>query len=163
MAPDAVRLRAGDVVLVQGARSALDAAKNDVKLLVADGTIELPRSHRAKRTLLVLFLVVGAAATGLLPISVSALIGVSVLIALGCISWANVGRSLPVAVIMLIVASLAMGKALVVTGMAEFLALGLVRAAGGLPIPIILSGFILIMTASVGVLQQLGAVDVDGA
>ncbi len=143
--PGAVRLHAGDVVLVQGTRLALDAAKNDVKLLVADGTIELPRAHRAKRTLLVLFLVVGVAAAGLLPISISALIGVGVLIALGCISWANVGRSLPIAVIMLIVASLAMGKALVVTGMAEFLALGLVRAAGDLPTPVILSGFILIM------------------
>jgi di/tricarboxylate transporter len=38
-----------------------------------------------------------------------------------------------------------MGKALIVTGMAEFLALGLVRAAGDLPTPVILSGFILIM------------------
>ncbi|MDJ0701382.1 MAG: SLC13 family permease [Woeseiaceae bacterium] len=143
--PGSVRLHAGDVVLVQGTRSALDTAKNDVKLLVADGTIELPRAHRAKRTLFVLLLVVGVAAAGLLPISISALIGVGVLIALGCISWANVGRSLPIAVIMLIVASLAMGKALVVTGMAEFLALGLVRAAGDLPTPIVLSGFILIM------------------
>jgi di/tricarboxylate transporter len=143
--PGSIRLHAGDVVLVQGTRLALDAAKNDVRLIIADGTIELPRAHRAKRTLFVLFLVIGVAAAGLLPISISALIGVSVLIALGCISWANVGRSLPIAVIMLIVASLAMGKALVVTGMAEFLALSLVRAAGDLPTPIILSGFILIM------------------
>lgn len=143
--PGSVRLRNGDIVLVQGTRSALGAARNDMKLLLADGTIELPKPHRAKRALFVLFLVVGVAAAGLLPISVSALIGVSVLIALGCITWANVGRSLPVAVIMLIVASLAMGKALVVTGTAEFLALGLVRAAGDLPIPVILSGFILIM------------------
>ncbi|MDJ0749477.1 MAG: SLC13 family permease [Woeseiaceae bacterium] len=172
--PGAVRLREGDVVLVQGTRSALDTAKNDVKLLVADGTIELPRAHRAKRSLFVLFLVVGVAATGLLPISISAPIGVSLLIALGCVSWANVGRSLPIAVIMLIVASLAMGKALVVTGMAEFLAFGLVRAAGDLPTPVILSGFILIMAVltnlvsnnaaavigtpiAIAVAQQLGA------
>ena len=143
--PGSVRFRAGDIVLVQGTRSALDTAKNDAKLLIADGTIELPMAHRAKRSLFVLLLVVGVAATGLLPISVSALIGVGVLIALGCLSWKNVGRSLPIAVIMLIVASLAMGKALIVTGMAEFLALGLVRAAGDLPTPVILSGFILIM------------------
>ncbi len=143
--PGSIRLRAGDVVLVQGTRPALDAAKNEAKLLLADGTTELPRAHRAKRTLLVLFLVIGAAAAGLLPISISALIGVGVLIVLGCMSWTNVGRSLPIAVIMLIVASLAMGKALVVTGMAELLALGLVRAAGDLPTPVILSGFMLIM------------------
>jgi len=143
--PRSVRLRAGDVVLVQGIRSALDAAKNEAKMLLADGTIELPRAHRAKRALFVLFMVIGVAAVGLLPISISALIGVGVMIALGCLSWRDVGRSLPIAVIMLIVASLAMGKALVATGMADFLAFGLVRAAGDLPTPIILSGFILIM------------------
>ena len=155
--PGSARLHAGDVVLVQGTRLALDAAKNDVKLLIADGTIELPRAHRAKRTLFVLFLVVGVSATGLLPISISALIGVGVLIALGCISWTNVGRALPIAVIMLIVASLAMGKALVVTGMAEFIALGLVRAAGDLPTPLILSGFILIMAVLTNIVSNNAA------
>jgi di/tricarboxylate transporter len=141
--PGIVRLRAGDVVLVQGTRSALDAAKNEAKMLVADGTIELPKAHRAKRALSVLLMVIGVAALGLLPISISALIGVGVMIAFG--SWRDVGRSLPIAVIMLIVASLAMGKALVATGMAEFLAFGLVRAAGDLPTPMILSAFILTM------------------
>jgi di/tricarboxylate transporter len=143
--PGSVRLHAGDVVLVQGARSALDAVKNEAKMLLADGTIELPRAHRAKRALLVLFMVIGIAAAGLIPISISALIGVGLLIVLGCLSWTDVGRSLPIAVIMLIVASLAMGKALVATGMAEFIAVGLVRAAGDLPTPVILSAFILIM------------------
>jgi di/tricarboxylate transporter len=55
-----------------------------------------------------LALVVGAAALGLLPISISALIGVGLMILLGCIAWRDVGRALPVAIIMLIVASLAM-------------------------------------------------------
>jgi di/tricarboxylate transporter len=126
--PGSVVLRAGDVVLVQGTRSALDAAKNESRMLIADGTIELPRAHRAKRALFVLFIVIGVAAVGLLPISISATIGVGAMIAFGCLSWRDVGRSLPIAVIMLIVASLAMGKALVATGT-----------------PMILSAFILIM------------------
>ncbi|MEJ2140497.1 MAG: SLC13 family permease [Gammaproteobacteria bacterium] len=84
--PGSVVLRAGDVVLVQGTRSALDAAKNESGMLIADGTIELPRAHRAKRALFVLLIVVGVAAVGLLPISISALIGVGVMVALG---WAK--------------------------------------------------------------------------
>ena len=155
--PGSVRLHAGDIVLVQGTRSALDAAKNEVKLLLADGTIKLPRAHRAKRALFILFMVIGVAATGLLPISISALIGVGVMIALGCLSWADVGRSLPIAVIMLIVASLAMGKALVATGMAEYLAVGLVSVAGDLPTPIILSAFILIMAVLTNVVSNNAA------
>ncbi|RZV38658.1 MAG: SLC13 family permease [Chromatiales bacterium] len=171
--PGSVSLRAGDVVLMQGGRQAIEAAQSRGKMLVVDGMSGLPKAHRAKRALLVLVLVVAAAAFGLLPIATSALIGVGLMIALGCIAWRDVGRSLPVAVIMLIVASLAMGKALVATGMAAFLAGGFVSAAGGLPTPVIISAFILIMAVltnivsnnaaavigtpiAIGVAQQLG-------
>ncbi len=155
--PRSVRLRAGDVVLVQGARQALDALKAGGKMLVVDGTTVLPRAHRVKRALLVLALVIGSAAFGVLPISISALIGVGLMIALGCLTWRDVGRSLPVAVIMLIVASLAMGKALIVTGMADYLAAGFVSAAGGLPPPAIISAFILIMAVLTNIVSNNAA------
>jgi uncharacterized protein with PhoU and TrkA domain len=153
MDPGSVQLRAGDVVLVQGTRDALDALKSGGKMLVVDGTTEFPRAHRAKRALLVLTLVIGVAALGLLPISISALIGVGLMIALGCIAWRDVGRSLPIAVIMLIVAS----KALVATGMAEFLAAGFVIAAGSLPTPAIISAFLLIMAVLTNIVSNNAA------
>ncbi len=155
--PALVRLRAGDVVLVQGGHDAIEAAKSDNKVLVVDGTTELPRQHRAKRAIVVLSLVVGTTALGLLPISVSALIGVGLMIALNCLSWSDVGRSLPVAVIMLIVASLAMGKALVATGMAEYLASRFVISTGALPTPMILSLFILVMAVLTNIVSNNAA------
>jgi len=155
--PDPVRLRAGDVVLVQGTHEALDALKTDGKMLVVDGTTDLPKRHRAKRALFVLALVVGAAATGLLPISISAFIGVGLMIIFGCLGWRDVGQSLPVAVILLIVASLAMGKALVATGMAQYLASGFVNAAGDLPTPAIISAFILIMAVLTNIVSNNAA------
>ena len=155
--PGSVRLRAGDVVLVQGSREAVDALKSGGKMLVVDGTTGLPRAHRVKRALLVLALVIGTAAFGVLPISIAALIGVGLMIALGCLTWSDVGRSLPVAVIMLIVASLAMGKALIATGMAEYLAAGFVHAAGGLPTPVIISAFILIMAVLTNIVSNNAA------
>jgi di/tricarboxylate transporter len=172
--PGVVRLRAGDIILVQGTRDTLGELKSGGKLLVVDGTTELPRTHRSKRALTVLAMVIGPAAFGLLPISVSAMIGVGLMIALGCIAWRDIGRSLPIAVIMLIVASLAMGKALVATGMAEYLAAGFVRATGDLSPSVNISIFILIMAVltivvsnnaaavigtpiAVAVAQQLGA------
>lgn len=155
--PGAVRLRAGDVVLVQGTRRAVDALKSGGKMLVVDGTTELPKTRRTKRALLVLTLVIGATATGLLPISISAFIGVGLMVAFGCLAWRDVGRSLPVAVIMLIVASLAMGKALVATGMAQYLAAGFVSAAGGLPTPAIISAFILIMAVLTNIVSNNAA------
>lgn len=155
--PGAVRLRAGDVVLVQGSRDALDELKASSKMLVVDGTTGLPRAHRAKRALFILALVIGSAALGFLPIAIAALIGVGLMTALGCLGWRDVGRSLPIAVIMLIVASLAMGKALVATGMAEYLAAGFVGAAGDLPTPVIISVFLLIMAVLTNIVSNNAA------
>jgi di/tricarboxylate transporter len=155
--PGSVRLRAGDVVLVQGARKAIDDLKSGGKMLVVDGTTGFPRAHRAKRALLLLALVIGMAAFGVLPISISALIGVGLMIAFGCLGWRDVGRSLPIAIIMLIVASLAMGKALVATGMADYLAAGFVTAAGDLPPPAIISAFILIMAVLTNIVSNNAA------
>ncbi len=155
--PGSVQLRAGDVILVQGTGQALDAAKSGAKMLVVDGTTGLPRPNRAKRAFLVLAMVIGSAAFGLLPISIAALIGVGLMIAFGCIGWREVGRALPIAVIMLIVASLAMGKALVATGMAEYLAAGFVSTAGDLPTPAIISAFILIMAVLTNIVSNNAA------
>ncbi|HSM29577.1 MAG TPA: SLC13 family permease [Woeseiaceae bacterium] len=155
--PAALRLRAGDVVLVQGTPAAIDAAKSDKRILVVDGTTEFPRAHRAKRAFLVLTLVITAAALGVLPIAVAALIGVGMMIALGCLTWRDVGRSLPISIIMLIVASLAMGKALVATGMAEYLAAGFVSAAGTMPTAAVLSVFILIMAVLTNIVSNNAA------
>lgn len=152
-----IRLRAGDVLLVQGARDAIDALKSSDNMLVLDGTTDLPHTHRANRALAVLGFVVLAAAMGILPISVSALIGVGLMLALGCLTWRNAARSLPVPVIMIIVTSLALGKALVGTGMAEYLAAGFVGIASNWPAPVILSVFILIMAVLTNVVSNNAA------
>jgi len=152
-----IRLRAGDILLVQGAREAIDALKSSGNMLVLDGTTDLPHTHRANRALAVLGFVVLAAALGILPISVSALIGVGLMLALGCLTWDNAVRALPVPVIMIIVTSLALGKALVGTGMADYLAMGFVGVASNLPAPAILSIFLLIMTVLTNVVSNNAA------
>ena len=122
-----IRLRAGDVLLVQGSRDAIDSLKASGTMLVLDGTTDLPHTHKANRALAVMGLVVLAAAVGIMPISVSALIGVGLMLALGCLTWRDAGGSLSVQVIMIIVTSLALGKALMITGMADYLALSFVN------------------------------------
>ena len=152
-----IRLRAGDVLLVQGSRDAIDSLKSIGNMLVLDGTTDLPHTHRANRALAILGFVVLAAALGILPISVSALIGVGLMLALGCLTWRGAAHSLPVPVIMIIVTSLALGKALVGTGMAEYLAAGFVGIASNWPAPVILSVFILIMAVLTNVVSNNAA------
>jgi len=154
---NSIRLRVGDVLLVQGSRDAIDTLKSSGNMLVLDGTTDLPRAHHAKRALAVLVFVVLAAASGVMPISISALTGVGLMLALGCLTWRDAARSLPTSVIMIIVTSLALGKALVGTGMAEYLAAGFVGIASELPAPVILSAFLLIMTVLTNIVSNNAA------
>ena len=152
-----IRLRAGDVLLVQGTRDAIDMLKSGGSMLVLDGTTDLPHTHLANRALAVMGFVVLAAALGIMPISVSALIGVGLMIALDCLTWRDAGGALSTQVIMIIVTSLALGKALMGTGMADYLAMGFVNVVADLPIPVILSAFILIMTVLTNVVSNNAA------
>jgi di/tricarboxylate transporter len=152
-----VVLRAGDVLLVQGTRDAIDSLKAGGTMLVLDGTTDLPHTHRANRALGVMAFVIFAAAMGLMPIAVSALIGVGLMLAFGCLNWRDAAGALSVPVIMIIVTSLALGRALMDTGMADYLAMGFVNMAQGFPIPIILSAFILIMTVLTNVVSNNAA------
>ncbi len=154
---NAIRLRAGDVLLVQGTRDAINNLKQSGTMLVLDGTMDLPHTHLANRALAIMGIVVAAAALGIMPISVSAVIGVGLTLALGCLNWRDAASALSTPVIMIIVTSLALGKALMGTGMADFLALGFVSAASDLPAAVILSLFILIMTLLTNVVSNNAA------
>jgi di/tricarboxylate transporter len=152
-----IRLRAGDVLLVQGSSEAISSLKDSGSMLVLDGTTDLPHTHNAKRALAIMGFVVVAAATGVLPISVSAMVGLGLMIVTGCLSWRDAGSALSIPVVMIIVTALALGKALMDTGMAEYLAVSFVGAAEGLPIPLILSAFMLLMTLMTNVVSNNAA------
>ena len=168
-----IRLRAGDVLLVQGSRDAINHLKDSGSMLVLDGTTDLPDTHHAKRALAIMAFVVAAAALGVLPIAVSAVIGLGLMLATGCLDWREAVGALSIPVIMIIVASLALGKALLGTGMADYLAMGFVGMTSAMPIAFILSGFMLLMAVltnivsnnaaaaigtpiAIGIAQQLG-------
>ena len=152
-----IRLRAGDVLLVQGSQEAITNLKDSGTMLVLDGTTDLPHTHNAKRALAIMGFVVLAAALGVMPISVSATIGLGLMIATGCLSWRDATTALSIPVVMLIVAALALGKALMGTGMADYIAMSFVGAASALPTPIILSAFMLLMTVLTNIVSNNAA------
>ena len=152
-----VRLRAGDVLLVQGTRDAIDTLKSSGSMLVLDGTTDLPHTEKANGALGVMAFVVLAAATGLLPISISALVGVGLMLTLGCLNWRDAAGALSTPIIMIIVTSLALGKALIGTGMADYLAMAFVGLVSDMPIAVILSSFILIMTVLTNIVSNNAA------
>jgi di/tricarboxylate transporter len=152
-----IRLRAGDVLLVQGSSDAIASLKDSGSMLVLDGTTQLPHTHRAKRALAVMGFVVLAAALGIMPIAVSAMIGLGLMIATGCLNWREAASALSIPVVMIIVTSLALGKALMGTGMADYLAFSFVGATSAMPTPFILSAFLLLMTLMTNVVSNNAA------
>jgi len=152
-----IRLRAGDVLLVQGTREAIAQLKDSGSMLVLDGTTDLPQTHHAKRALTIMAFVIAAAAFGIMPISVSALVGLGLMLATGCLTWRDAAGALSIPVVMIIVTALALGKALLDTGMAAYIAQTFVGLASGLPPPVILSAFLLLMTVMTNIVSNNAA------
>ena len=150
-------LRAGDVLLVQSSILGLDEVKASGDLLVVDGSAELPHTSKAPLAFATLVGVVLAAATGLLPISISALLGCMVLLIGGCLRWPDVGRALNMQVILIIVTSLALGSALMKTGGADYIAQVFVAGAVGQKPWVVLSALILMLTLLTNVVSNNAA------
>ena len=127
--PDA-KIAEGDVLLMMGLPKDLrDFAKAD-GLLMLEGGEEMARSTKAPLALAIMGAAVGFASFGIIPIAISSLAGAVAMFITGCVRFDRVGRALSAEVIVLVAASIALGKFMLVSGAAEWLgellAIGLV-------------------------------------
>jgi len=152
-----VRLMSGDVLLVQGPEKSIAALRTTGRLLVLDATVDLPRTRRAPLALAIMFGVVAFAALGIVPIAVSALIGVIVMLVTRCLEWDDLTSALSAQVVMIVVASLALGLALMRTGGAQYIAQLYVAVATGLPPAVVMSGLMGVMAVMTNVVSNNAA------
>lgn len=152
-----VRLRIGDVVLVQGDRERISSIKRSGTLLVLDATTDLPRTDKAWLALAIMAAIVLVAATGLLPISISAVCGVAAMILSGCLNWRDAAKALSKPVILIVVASLAMGMALLKTGGADYLAYLFVSLTAGMSPTLMIGSLMLVMVVVTNVVTNNAA------
>ncbi|MDX1571709.1 MAG: SLC13 family permease [Xanthomonadales bacterium] len=154
---DRLILQHGDVLLVQSTAEDLTRAKNSGDFLVLDGSVDLPHTKKAPVALGTLIAVVGLAAFNILPIEVSAVAGVMALLLTGCLSWRDATNALSAQVILIVVASLALGAALSRTGGADFLAQAFLAATFGTPPSVAIAALILLMAALTNVVSNNAA------
>ncbi|MEE8387022.1 MAG: SLC13 family permease [Acidiferrobacterales bacterium] len=152
-----IRLRIGDVLLVQGDRERISSIKRSGTLLVLDATADLPRSNKAWLALTIMAAIVLVAAAGILPISISAVCGVTAMILTGCLNWRDAATALSKPVIMIVVASLAMGMALLKTGGAEYLAHLFVSLTSGMSPTLMIGSLMLVMVVVTNVVTNNAA------
>lgn len=150
-------LQAGDVLLVQGPREQIAEIKRRGNLLVLDATTDLPFTRKAPIALTIMAAIVLVAALGVLPIAISATLGALLMVLSGCLDWRDVGRALSAQVILIVVASLALGLALMKTGGAEYLAHFFVALASDLPSWGQIGGLILLMAVLTNIVSNNAA------
>ena len=150
-------LQPSDILLVQGTAQEIKHLKVSGELLVLDGTMDLPRTSKAPLALAIMALVVLLAAFEILPIEASALLGVAAMLGTGCLHWRDATNALSVQVILIIVASLALGSALMRTGGADWLALLFLALAADAPPWLILSALMLLMAILTNIVSNNAA------
>jgi di/tricarboxylate transporter len=124
-----IRLSDGDVLLAIGVAADLQEFASADSLLQLEGAREMPRRSKALLAAGIMLGSVGLASVGLLPIAIAALGGAILMFATGCVKFDRVGRALSAQVIVLIAASIAVGRIVLESGAAgwlgEALSLGL--------------------------------------
>ncbi|MEM9101170.1 MAG: SLC13 family permease [Pseudomonadota bacterium] len=152
-----VVLREGDVLLVQGSNQQIAKLKHQNELLVLDATEDLARNDKANIALIIMAAAIFASAVGIAPISISALTAVLIMIQAKCLTWREAGRSLSASVILIVVASLALGTALVKTGGVDFLAAWFVYFTQSLSPAYMLSALIFLLAILTNIVSNNAA------
>jgi di/tricarboxylate transporter len=126
-----LRLRPGDVLLVQGEPASLRALQDEGDLLLVEGVErDLTFPRRAPLVLGILGSVVLLATLGVAPIAVLALAGVGLLLVTRCLDTAAALRAIDPSVLLLLAGTLPLGLAMQKTGLAGDVAAGLISLAG---------------------------------
>lgn len=143
--PDA-EMAEGDVLLVMGLPEDLRRFSENDGLLLLEGGTEVARSAKAGLALAIMFGAVGLASIGLVPIAISSLAGAILMFATGCVRFDRVGRALSAKVIVLVAASIALGKFVLESGAAQWLGELLAVGLQDLPPEIVLAAIMLFVT-----------------
>ena len=150
-----IRLAAGDVILVLGTSSSMRRLRRNRDVLLVEWTqMELPKARLAPRALLILLATVLAAATGLVPIVVAALVGAAAMLPAGCLNMRQAARAFDRRIYLLIGASLALAAPLEATGAAALIAQWVVALTAGGGTALVMSAMFLLVAVFTNVLSN---------
>jgi di/tricarboxylate transporter len=124
-----LRMRPGDILVIQGSREDLDRVRASHDFVVMDGSAQsLPAPHLAQLAGVIFAATVVSAAAGILPIAVAAFAGVALMVTTHVLTLRQAVKAVDRRIFLLVGASLALGQALTHTGGAALIADGLIGA-----------------------------------
>ena len=150
-----IRLKLGDILLVLCRIDGIDRLRGRNDWIIAEDVHE-EIVHRQKAPLTALFFIgmVAAATTGWVNIMTAALAALFLMLVTGCLPLNEAYRALQGSVLMLIAGTIALGLAMDKTGASRFYAELFIGAMRGLPVQLLLGGFILLTSISTQILSN---------
>lgn len=142
-----LRLRPGDVLLLQGEPAALRGIHDEGDFLLIEGierTLTFPR--KAPLAIGILVVVVALASLNVAPFALLALAGAAAMLVGGCMGVRDATRALDPAVLLLIAAMIPLGSAMEEAGLATVIAEGVVSLAGAAG-PVVLVSALYLLTS----------------
>lgn len=143
----AVKLQAGDALLLKVSKSALEELrKEDAFVFVSEVGLPQFRKEKIPAGLLIAAGVVMTASLGILPIVVSAIVGCVLMVLVGCLTLEEAYKAIDWKVIFLLAGALTLGVAMEKSGAAMLVSNKLVHAVGGWGPVAMVSVFFLLTT-----------------
>ena len=153
-----LRLEPGDVLLLVGRQDAIDRLRADPDVLLMEWSAsEMPLVSKAPIAAAIFAAIVLPAALDLVPIVITALLGVVALVATGCLNIRQAARAVDRQIVLIIASALALGTALEATGGAAYVARLVLHAMEGASPSAVLSALFLIVAALTNVLTNNAA------
>jgi di/tricarboxylate transporter len=153
-----LRLEPGDVLLLVGRQNAMERLRADPDVLLMEWSAsEMPLIAKAPLAAAIFAMVVLPAALDLVPIVITALLGVFALVATGCLNIRQAARAVDRQIVLIIASALALGSALEATGGAAYVASLILRMLEGASPSVVLSVLFLIVAALTNVLTNNAA------
>ncbi|MDO3385490.1 SLC13 family permease [Gilvimarinus sp. SDUM040013] len=152
-------LKPGDSLLLEARPAFVSRQKyNKDFLLVSDLGTEPPRHQRAFLSWAILVGIVLAAAFGVLSMLNAALLGAAAMMVTGCCSAQQAQKSLDPTVLLTIASSFALGNAMYKTGVAQWLADGLLTMGLGHPLLILFSTYVVVWLLTESITNNAAAI-----
>lgn len=153
-----LRLRFGDVLLVQADARDLARLRESPEFVVLEGVQErVILSHKAWIALTVVGSAVALAAADVLPISVLALAGALAMVVSGCLTVREAYRAIDLPVLVLLGGTIALGRAMDASGAASLLARALVDAMAPLGDRAVLAAVYFVCNVLTALVSNAGA------
>ena len=148
-------LRVGDILLVRSPLTKIERLRSEGDFIVIEDVHhEIVHKRLAGRALMIFGGVVAAAATGLLSIMVAALAGVLLMILTGCLHLRTAYRELRADVLLLIVGTIALGRAMEKSGATDLYAQTFLQLFAGAGPTVVLGGFLLLTSIGTQMLSN---------